>query len=199
MRTIGSPSEIVKSPTSIKALLEAPNGPRYGRPSGRTGPPTALFSPALALLGHDLEHLDDVEPDAADIAFAFSLIENATGFTDDAGEREAVLRSILGRFLEDNSKGSGGTWLEGTFAYPIIEIKHEQGRGGDPFLQGLVVYSKTIAQEEVLFSPCSFHSAVIPRTVSKIPRPVKPTSCPTRHRRDPAYRLHRYLHRLHLR
>ena len=54
MRTARSPSESVESPASIKGTLESPCGPRYGRPSDRFGPPTALFSRALALLKKDL-------------------------------------------------------------------------------------------------------------------------------------------------
>jgi len=191
MRTIGLPSEIIKSPTSIRAFVEAINRP---------GPPTALFSPELALLQYDLEHLDDLDPDPADLAFSRSLNENAGGPTNDAGEREAVLRLILGRFLEKNSEGqvltTGRTWLEGSFTYPIIEIMHGFG---DSSLQGLVVYSKTIAQEEVWFSLRPFYSAVIPRTVSKIPQPVEPASCPTRYLGEQARHFHCYLHRLRLR
>jgi len=138
-----------QEPRFHQGFFGSSNGPWCGRPFDRRGPPTTLFSPALALLNHDLEHLDALMPDCADVKFARSLIESVISSMSDPGERDVVLRSISRRFLEGTRerKGltTGGTWLEETFAYPIIEIR----RGGDPLLQGLVVYSKTIAQEEV--------------------------------------------------
>jgi len=152
MRATDSPSENVKSPASI---VKAPCGPRYGRPSDQFGPPTALFSPELALLKYDLGHLDAFMPDSMTADLVFNLIENATNFFDHEFGRRAVLRPILRGLLGLGGHGerriatTDGTWLEETFGCPIIKINDEPGRGGDPFLQGLVAYSEAIAQEKV--------------------------------------------------
>lgn len=179
MRTIGSPSEIVKDPVAIKNVIESPAGPRYGRPHNRYGPPTALFSRELALLRYDLEHLEAFQPNSAEIERAFDLIENAVSVSDEEGKREAGLRSILGGLLagkrqwhvpiDDGSAKPYGVWLEGSCAYLIVEVKNEEGFGGDPFLQGLLMYSKIIAQEKVPSPSCPFRFAKTFQTVSPIP------------------------------
>ena len=153
LRTTDSPSEIAKNPASIRDIVKAPSGPRYGRPSDHSGPPTALFSPELALLKYDLEHLDVFMPDPMAADLIFRLIENATDFFDDENGRKVVLRPILRGLLEGygdrRMTNTYGTWLEETFGRPIIEINDEPGLGGDPFLRGLVAYSEAIAQETV--------------------------------------------------
>jgi len=179
MRTTGSPSDSVKSPSAIKGAVDRPTGPRYGRPSDRFGPPTALFSRELALLRYDLEHLEALAPHSTTADHTFDLIEHAANFFDDDGGREAALRPILGKLLVGKSQWqvpianrsikSDGVWFEEFFAYLIVEVKNEAGLGGDPFLQGLVVYSKIIAQEKVPSPSCLFHSTKMPRTVSPIP------------------------------
>jgi hypothetical protein len=173
MRTTSSPSESVKSPASVRGAVEDPIGPRYGRPSDRFGPPTALFSPELALLKYDLEHLDVFTPDSVGAGYAFDLIVNAAGFFDEEDKRKAVLRPILegllmgwGRWQVPIAGGSAkadGVWLEDLFTYLIVEMKNEPGLGGDPFLQGLVVYSKVLAQEKVQSPSRPFwHSTKVP-------------------------------------
>lgn len=72
--------------------MEGPTGPRYGRPSDRFGPPTALFS--WELLKYDFEHLEAFVPDSVTADCAFDLIENAANFFEEI-EREAALRPIL--------------------------------------------------------------------------------------------------------
>ena len=131
MWTTSSPSESVKSPSSVKGTVEAPSGPRYGRPSDRFGPPTALFSPELALLKYNLEHLDAFMPDSAAADLAFDLIENATNFFHGEDEREAILWPILARLIGRSLWPTRDeSWLEDRFAYPIVRIKDEQGLGG---------------------------------------------------------------------
>jgi len=152
--------------------MENPTGPRYGRPSNRFGPPTALFSRPLALLRYDLEHLDGFTPSSTDADHAFYFIEKAANFFGEEDEREVALWSILGVLLAgerqwrapvgDGSAKPYGVWLEGPFAYLIVEMKNDSGLGGDPFLQGLFTYSKIIAQEKVLSPSCSFHSTKMP-------------------------------------
>ena len=44
--------------------------------------------------------------------------------------------------IAGTSVNPDAVWLEGLFAYMIIEIKNESGLGGDPFLQGSVLYNK---------------------------------------------------------
>jgi hypothetical protein len=179
MRTTGSPSDSVKNPASVKEAVENPTGPRYGRPSDRFGPPTALFSPELALLRYDLEHLDALAPDSVGVSRAFAFIASAAGFFDDEDERRAELQPMLEDLLKgwgqwqvsivDGSAKPDGVWLEGIFAYLIVEITGEPGLGGDPFLRSLVVYSKVIAQQKVLSSPCPLYSTKVPQTVSPVP------------------------------
>ena len=203
-----SPSESVKSPHHIKRVVENPAGPRYGRPSDRFGPPTALFSKELALLRYDLENLEAFTPNSEGVGFAFTLIESATDFYDDESKRESALRPILGTLLAGNNKWRkpisdrsakpDGVWLQESFTYLIVEIKNEPGLGGDPFLQGLVVYTKILAQEKVRSPLCPFHPAKMPRTVSPIPQPVEPTGRPARHSGELPRRVDRHLHRLRL-
>ena len=205
MDMASSPSESVTSLDSIRKTVESLSGPRYGRPSDRFGPPTVLFSPELALLKHDLEHLDEFVPDSMGANLAFELIENATSFSRNEGDRKVALRPIL-RELLGNSKWQmlianrpDEGWLEETFAYPIVEIKDDLGFGGDPFLQSLIVYSKALTHEKVWSLSCQFHSATMPRTVPAVSRPVKPTGCPTHHSGEPTRRVDCHFHRFHLR
>ena len=178
MRTTGSPSDSVKSPAAIMAAVDRPTGPRYGRPSDRFGPPTALFSRELALLKYDLEHLETFTPHSTIANRTFDLIEHAADFFDDEGGKENALRPVLEKLLVGRSQWqapiigrstkSSGVWLEEFFVYLIVEIKDEPGLGGDPFLQGLVAYSKIIAQEKVPSPSRLLHSTKVPQTVSPI-------------------------------
>lgn len=161
-RTLGgitSPSDTVKSPSEIKATVLDPGGPRYGRPSDRFGPPTALFDNALAVLEYDLGHLEAFTPIPSIVDRAFHFISTSTDFFDKEATRGSELQKILGQLLLGDSKWqqtipSGtakpdGVWQEGSFAYMIFELMNEPGLGGDPSLQCLAVYSKIIQQETV--------------------------------------------------
>jgi len=160
-RTLGiaSPSDCVKSFASVKKFVLDPGGPRYGRPSDRFGPPTALFSRTLAGLRYDLEHLEALTPPKETIPYAFQLVSYSAEFFDDEDRREQNLRNILKALLPGQSKWQepmvggaimpGGVWFERCAAYMILQLKNEPGLGGDPFLQCLAVYSKIIQQKEV--------------------------------------------------
>ena len=160
MRTTGSPSETVKSPAAIKDAVDSPSGPRYGRPSDRFRPPMALFSPELALLRYDLEHLKVFTPNSTYAEHAFNLIEQSANFFADESKREVAIWPVLGSLLVGKSEwqasiGGGSAkpdriWLEGPFAYLIVEVKNEPGLEGDLFLQDLVVYGKILAQDKVV-------------------------------------------------
>ena len=152
------PSECVKSSAAIMATLLAPSGPRYGRPSHRFGPPTALFSEPLAFLRHDLGHLEPFLPDSATLDLALELLTSSAGLFYERCQRETALRPILRRLLIGDSRWRKptadetepyGVWLEGPFAYLIIELKNEQGLEGDPFLQGLLAYGKIVTRQSV--------------------------------------------------
>ena len=147
------------------------SGPRYGRPAHRFGPHTALFSKPLALLKYHLDHLESLTPDPVTLDRAFDLIVCAAGFFLDEDDREAGLRHLFKGLLvgwnewkrniwqrnewqmstTGTSAKPDGVWLQGHFAYLIVTLKNESGLGGDPCLQGMVSYSKIVAQEEVLF------------------------------------------------
>ena len=184
MQKTSSPSESVGSARAVSGTVEGPTGPWYGRPSGRFGPTTALFSPELALLKHELQHSNAL-PSHKTLTGAFKLIEESAGFFGDQKLREGVLRLILKELIPGTAQwqmqfgdGSGSAkpdavWLEGDLVHMIFELKNETGLEGDPFLQSLVVYSKIASQSKVT-PPCTFHSSAnMPRTV---PRTVKPTS-----------------------
>ncbi|KAF9644443.1 hypothetical protein BDM02DRAFT_3190581 [Thelephora ganbajun] len=150
-----SPSKGVKSTAAVMETVCGPGGPRYGRPSDRFGPPTALFSGPLAFLKYDLEHLESFAPDRVTLNSAFELVAIATDFFDEEGKREEALKPILQELLAgknqptaDNAPKPDGVWFEGPFACLITQLKDDPGHGGDPFLQGLLVYGKTITQEE---------------------------------------------------
>ena len=161
-RTLGgnvSPSDCVKSSAAVKESVLDPSGPRYGRPSDRYGPPTALFDHALALLQYDLERLQALTPPDATIPHAYDLISNSARFFDDENVRGSTLRDTLEALLPGSTKwhwsmvdgpvNPGGVLFEGTFAYLVFELKNEPGLGGDPFLQSLAVYNKIIKRKEV--------------------------------------------------
>lgn len=147
------------------------NGPRYGRPSERFGPPTALFDSALAILQYDLEHLEVFTPLSATMPYAFELISRSTGFYDRGNIRGLNLQPILTTLLPGKSKWQHkmadvaikpyGAWFEGSFVYMIFQLQNEPGLGGDPFLHGLTIYSKIIKQEQV---PSSLPSVCGPIT-----------------------------------
>ncbi|KAF9643229.1 hypothetical protein BDM02DRAFT_3104685 [Thelephora ganbajun] len=133
----------------------SPSGPRYGRPFNKFGPPTALFSEPLAFLKYDLEHLESFAPDRTTLNSAFKLVAIATDFFDKEGKKEEALKQILRELLAgknqptaDNPPKPDGVWFEGPFACLIAQLKDDPGHGGDPFLQGLLMYGKTITQEE---------------------------------------------------
>jgi len=169
IRGAPSPSDCVKSSAAVKKALTDPRGhsPRYGRPSDQFGPPTALFSKPLALFEHDLKNLKSFTPDAEVLGHAFEFVAGATEIYENEKDREKFLYPLLEHLLpgeckwkESIAKGSAkvsdkggakpdGLWLEGRFPCLIFELKNEQGLGGDPFLQGLIVYGKIVAQEEV--------------------------------------------------
>jgi hypothetical protein len=162
---MASPSDCVNSPAAIKETVENPSGPRYGRPSDRFGPPTALFSRELAILKYDLDHLEALTPDLATVENAFKLILHSTAFYTDERDRESHLWGNLSDLLPreqrlsqsaaDRAAKPDGVRFEGLFAYLIFQLKNEQGLGGDPFLQSLVVYSKIIGQKQVSSIPLS--------------------------------------------
>ena len=100
MGTASPPSETVRSPVTIKdSAVEHPSGPRYGEPFDCFGPPTALFSPELALLKYDLDHLEAFTPNSTDAERAFNLVEHAEKIFGDRSEREVVLQFALERLL----------------------------------------------------------------------------------------------------
>ena len=92
---------------------------------------------------------------------AFDLIVCAAGFFQDEVAREAGLKPLLQGLLvgknewqrstTGTSANPDGVWLQDHFAHLIVTLKNESGLGGDPCLQGMVSYSKIVAQEEVLF------------------------------------------------
>ena len=135
------------------------SGPRYGRPSERFGPPTALFDSALAVLLYDLEHLEAFTPLSTTMPYAFELISRSTGFFDGGDVRGLNLRNVLtallpGEIKWQHSMADGavkpyGAWFEGSFVYMIFQLKNEPGLEGDPFLHGLAAYTKIIKQEKV--------------------------------------------------
>ena len=155
-----SPFDSVKSPAAVKQTLTSRDGPRYGRPSDLFGPPTALFSKPLAFLKDRLDHLESFTPSGLTLDHAFDFVAQSTDFFADEEDREGALKPILESLLPGDAKwqepiwgeapAAEGAWVEGIFTYLIVEMKNEQGLGGDPFLQGLVSYGKTIAQETVL-------------------------------------------------
>jgi hypothetical protein len=154
-----SPSDSVTSAAAVGKAIKDDNGPRYGRPSDRYGPPTALFSEPLALLKYDLEHLEQFIPDDSTLDNTFEFVVAASDSFNNESQRAAVLNVPLENLLPGDCRwqkpiagGSAkphGVWLSGPFAYLILELKNEPGLDGDPFLQGLVVYSKVVAQEAV--------------------------------------------------
>ena len=157
-----SPSDSVKSASAVKDTTISPPGPRYGRPSHHYGPPRALFSKPLALLQYNLGDLESFEPDhSTTLDHAFNLITSSTDFFADEDLREESLKVSLGELLQGHkvwrrttpgkTAQPYGVWLQGSFAYIVVELKNESGLGGDPFLQSLVSYGKLAAKEEVLF------------------------------------------------
>lgn len=165
------PSDSVKSFLSVKKASTSPDGPRYGRPSGRFGPPTALFSGPLAWLKRQLDHPELISPPSAStLDAAFRFVSQSCDFFLSEKAREITLKPILEELLpgitkwqESTASGSArvdAAWIQGAFTYLIVELKNESGLGGDPFLQGLVSYEKIVAQNTVC--PVSFPHPICP-------------------------------------
>ena len=70
---------------------------------------------------------------------------------------------------------------------------------GDPFLQGLIVYNKVIAQGKVLSPSRPFRSAKMTLTVCTVPWAAKPTGCPARPGGEQSRRIDCRFHRRCLR
>ncbi|KAF9787419.1 hypothetical protein BJ322DRAFT_1055076 [Thelephora terrestris] len=151
-----SPSDSVKSFAAIKSIVLDAGGLYYGR-HDRFGPHTALFNKELALLKYEIDHPERFIPDE-NLADAIKFVETAAKFFDAENIRESRIHPILESLL-----GSKGNWQQPTnsrsakpdvvwseegFACLIAEIKNEQGLGGDPFLQSLVVYRKFIGEQK---------------------------------------------------
>ena len=83
------------------------SGPRYGRPAEHSGPPTALFNKALALLRYELDHLDELTPSPVMMDPVFNLVTTATDYFQDEDARGTVKPD--------------GVWFEEPFAYLIFE------------------------------------------------------------------------------
>ena len=132
-----SPSGAIKSPVCVETAVSAPSGPPYGRPVDRFGAPTVLFSPELALLEHDLDHLEGIIPDSVTASRASDLIYSSTTFSDEEGKRETSLWYTPAGLLMGGTKWQSlitggqtkldGVWLEDFFAYLIVEMKTNQG------------------------------------------------------------------------
>ena len=119
---------------------------------------------------YNLGHLESLEPDYGTLDHAFDLITSSADFFADEDQREERLKVTLGGLLPgkcvwqrktpSQTAKPDGVWLQGSFAYVIVELKNESGLGGDPFLQSLVAYGKLTAQKEVFFGS---HSTTYPR------------------------------------
>jgi len=128
---------------------------------------------------------------------------STTAFFDEKDEREASLWSILEGLLVGKVKWQGtvrpgGVWLEDFFAYLVVETKNEQGLGRNPFIQGLIVYGKVVAQEKVISPSRPFGSAEVPPTVSPVRWVVKPTGCSARPGEEPSRCISCHFRRRHL-
>ena len=145
-------------------MLDA-GGLYYGRHE-RSGPPTALFSYDLAMLEYNIDHLDQFTPNSSFLELARTFVYGAAKFFQDEGAREQSLHDNLEGLLGSTaswrmsiarrSTKPDAVWYEKSLAYLIAEIKNEQGLGGDPFLQSLVVYKKITGGKKVLTPPtCS--------------------------------------------
>jgi hypothetical protein len=126
-RTLGgsvSPSDTIKSATAVKAAVTNPDGPRYGRPSDRFGPPTVLFNKALARLKYELDNPEKLVPRTACTRGAHDLIITATNFFGDEDQGRDALEHIINTLVgeEGNFPGEVGKeakpddlWVEGPF------------------------------------------------------------------------------------
>ena len=211
MKRAPSPSESVESAAAVKRVVLDRGGPRYGRPVRRFGPPTALFSKPLAFLKYNLEHLESFTPDSTTLNCAFSLIVGATDFFVDEGKREANLKPNLRELLmgqnewqeqsADQTTKSCGVWLEDHFGYLIVTLKNEPGLGGDPFLQGLLMYSMIITQEEVWDYPLfnNFPRTELHYKVRFIPQAIQRACHFVGYGGESSRHIDRYFHRRHIR
>jgi hypothetical protein len=95
--------------------------------------PRQFFGQPPALLKYELDHLELFTPNTTTLDQAFELITTFTGFFSDEKQRETALKPILRLLLPGNAKGQESNWFEGIFTYLIVELKNEQGLGGDPF------------------------------------------------------------------
>jgi len=137
---------------------------------------------------------------------AFELIVQATDFFPDEDKREIALKRTLKGLLPGQSEWQrwtsgktakpGAVWLEGLFAYVVVELKNEPGLAGDPILQSLITYAKLTAQEEVLFrTPPNNISPLTHIVVRPIPRMDERTCNSSVHVGEPSHHIDCRFHR----
>jgi hypothetical protein len=154
-----SPSDIVLS-SHKQAELVGGNKPsiHLGRPGGV---PAAIFNPALAMLRHRLDHLEQVHVSRGDVECAARYLRCAVEFYDNEDLCQRAIKDLVDGAIgetgewersidwADKIKPGGGWWYD-TFLILVLELKNALGLSGALF-QAVVDYSKIISREKVQF------------------------------------------------
>lgn len=155
----------MRDEAGIKECIKEEHGVRAHRPAENYGPPTALFNHALAKLKHRLEHLDqlqELEPSFDQLSSCHRFIVASCKVRDSEKDREATVREFIEGFIGDKGSWQGRTELgtakpDATWGDPvrlILELKNEDGLGGNATFQAVIVYGKIVSQAKVRSVMC---------------------------------------------
>lgn len=133
---------------------------RNGAGSRNFALPSALYSPILADLAHDLRHLDEIDPTPQVLDLAHAVLNNLINPCANENTRDLLLRDILrdtfldiqGGHFKQRVGSKTGYKAEPDYFYPlalIYELKNLRCNGGDPTMQAVMDYVKLIADPKV--------------------------------------------------
>jgi hypothetical protein len=130
-----------------------------GQPGGA---PAVIFNPALAMLQHRLDHLEQVHVSCPDVVGAAKYLRYAVAFYDSEDLRQKAIKNVVNVIIggvgewqcrldwADNIKPDGSWWYE-KFLILVLELENALGLSGDALLQAIIDYSKIVSREKVQF------------------------------------------------
>jgi hypothetical protein len=168
LATLPSPSSVIKSAGTIKQIFGV-----YKIHLNQV--PPAIFSPPLANLQRQLEHLDDISITSYDISRSSFYHPRAIEHYSNKEERQAAVKGIVEEVF-----GGGAEWMtliaepkitpdvawwSHGFITCLMELKNNPGLYGDALLQAVIDYAKIVSQTRVCARSITALIRVIPRLI----------------------------------
>ncbi|KAK7022318.1 hypothetical protein R3P38DRAFT_1116409 [Favolaschia claudopus] len=146
---LSAPSECGNNPIA----LYTHSGTLGGRPQGRFGLPTSLYSPQLAALSDILsKRSTGTTPTAWILRQAQELITLSLAFYNSEEERENAIRPVIDRVFPGakwhHKLPNGTATPAAVWEGQIFELKNERGSSGDPTAQTIADYEKIVDDVE---------------------------------------------------